>query len=63
MQNKSMSMLTSSVAGASWLCLSWHRKKARDRGRRKERRELVMKKTDEGINRKKEGDRHQPTVD
>ena len=59
-----MSMLTSSVAGAySWLGLSWHRKKARDRGRRKERRELVMKKTDEGINRKKEGDRHQLTVD
>ena len=51
-QSKSMSMLTSSIAGVySWLGLSSHRKQ-QERGRREEK--LIMKKTDEGRNRKKE---------
>ena len=52
-------MLIGSVAGA-YSCMAGPCIEKSKRGRKKERRKSVMKKTDEGRNRKKEGDRHQP---
>ena len=57
-QSKLMNMLTGSVAEAySWLELHGIEKSKREEEGKRE-----WKKTDRGRNRKKEGERHQPTV-